>query len=418
MTDLEERTADLAAVWPGFEKTIRSWWKADLHTAREAAIRGDGAETLLYLPFPYSSAGGSEAAYPEMYGWDTYFIIRAMLDYGLTDVVREHILNQLFMIERYGFVLNGNRTYYLGRSQPPLHADMILRYIDATGDENLALRAYPLLRTEMLEYWGAEHHMSPIGLHTNCDILTRGPTDEWLSPELAAEAETGLDFSAIFEGDVRKFVPLITNCAIIRYLEVLEILASRLHLPEAEQWGTMRNERCDQVRACCWDEAAGFFFEYNFAEQRRGEAWSLCGFLPLWAGFATEHEAARVVEHLPRFQQPYGLAQTDRHLPSPHPKLPNVQWNYPAGWPPFQVLVSESLRAYGFTDEARACDIAWLHGCHGLFERTGYLYEKYNVVENTNRVPMERSDMAPPFHGWSSASCLLAGRALFGPSAC
>ena len=92
---------------------------------------------------PYMSAGGSEAAFPEMYCWDIPFINRALLLHGRQDIVRHHLLNHLFLIDRYGFVLTGNRTYYLTRSQTPLLADAVVRYVRHTGDRDMLLRAYP-----------------------------------------------------------------------------------------------------------------------------------------------------------------------------------------------------------------------------------------------------------------------------------
>jgi alpha,alpha-trehalase len=411
--------------WPQFESTLLDWWKGDFRTAHENDVRRDDTETFLYLPFPFSSAGGSEAAFPEMYAWDTYFMNLAMLRYGLLEPVEHHLRNQLFMIERYGFVPNGNRTFYLGRSQPPLHADMILRFVEVAEEgEAFAHQAYPLLKREFRNYWCAPHHLFPMGLHTNRDLLEQTEPSENdlralplladLNDAMLAEAETGLDFCPNFEGEVRNFAPLITNCALIRYLEVLEILSARLGLNEAEMWRTERENRIRLVRENCWDPEGGFFHEYQVPENRRGLVRSLCGFLPLWAGFATVEEAERVVANLNDFKQPFGLSQTDREWPSPYPRFGHVQWNHPAGWPPFQVFTWESLRRYGFVAEAQACEAAWLRGALRLYDQTGKIYEKYNVVDGTLILPKERQDSIPPLHGWSTASCLLAGLALFG----
>ena len=91
-----------------------------------------------------------------------------------------------------------------------------------------------------------------------------------------------------------------------------------------------------------------------------------------------------------------------------------VAVHHPAGWPPFQVFTWESLRRYGFVAEAQACEAAWLRGALRLYDQTGKIYEKYNVVDGTLILPKERQDSIPPLHGWSTASCLLAGLALFG----
>src|ERR1700733_15095363 len=87
-------------------------------------------EGLLFLPHPYVVPGGQ---FNEMYGWDSYFIIRGLLrDYQL-DLAKEMVEKFFFEIQHYGGVLNAHRTYYLTRSQPPFLSSMILAVYDAGG---------------------------------------------------------------------------------------------------------------------------------------------------------------------------------------------------------------------------------------------------------------------------------------------
>lgn len=55
-------------------------------------------------------------------------------------------------LERFGFIPNGGRTYYLDRSQPPLFIHMLDRYIKATNDTGILDRALPLAELE-LQWW-------------------------------------------------------------------------------------------------------------------------------------------------------------------------------------------------------------------------------------------------------------------------
>src|SRR3984957_17621137 len=71
---------------------------------------------LLYLENKYVVPGGR---FNEMYGWDSYFIIRGLLRAGRVELARGMVDNFFFEIEHYGAMLNANRTYYLTRSQPP-----------------------------------------------------------------------------------------------------------------------------------------------------------------------------------------------------------------------------------------------------------------------------------------------------------
>src|SRR5260370_12933039 len=78
---------------------------------------------LLYLENKYVVPGGR---FNEMYGWDSYFIIRGLVEDKRIDLARGMVENFFFEIEHYGAVLNANRTYYLTRSQPPFLTSLIL----------------------------------------------------------------------------------------------------------------------------------------------------------------------------------------------------------------------------------------------------------------------------------------------------
>jgi alpha,alpha-trehalase len=90
---------------------------------------------LLYLPNPYVVPGGR---FNEMYGWDSYFIIRGLLRAGKRELARGIVRNFFFEIDHYGGVLNANRTYYFSRSQPPFLTSMILAVYDAEKAADLA----------------------------------------------------------------------------------------------------------------------------------------------------------------------------------------------------------------------------------------------------------------------------------------
>src|SRR5215472_4587112 len=93
-----------------------------IHHLGEADPRNISPPGLLYLPNKYVVPGGR---FNEMYGWDSYFIIRGLLGDNRSDLAQGMVENFFFEIEHYGAVLNANRTYYLTRSQPPFLSSMI-----------------------------------------------------------------------------------------------------------------------------------------------------------------------------------------------------------------------------------------------------------------------------------------------------
>lgn len=86
-------------------------------------LSSDYHSGLLYLPNPYIVPGGM---FNEMYGWDSYFIIRGLIENNQLSLAKGMLENFFFEIEHYGGVLNGNRAYYLSRSQPPFLTSMIV----------------------------------------------------------------------------------------------------------------------------------------------------------------------------------------------------------------------------------------------------------------------------------------------------
>lgn len=116
---------------------------------------------LLYLENRYVVPGGR---FNEMYGWDSYFIIRGLVRDGRIDLAKGMVENFFFEIEHYGAVLNANRTYYLTRSQPPFLTSMILAVYDAErakghADNQWLARAYDYaVRDHSL--WVSEPHLA------------------------------------------------------------------------------------------------------------------------------------------------------------------------------------------------------------------------------------------------------------------
>lgn len=116
---------------------------------------------LLYLPDRYVVPGGR---FNEMYGWDSYFIIRGLLRAGRVDLARGMVDNFFFEIEHYGAMLNANRTYYLTRSQPPFLSSMFVDVYRATEkdghpDKAWLERAYADLNKDY-QMWTRDPHLA------------------------------------------------------------------------------------------------------------------------------------------------------------------------------------------------------------------------------------------------------------------
>jgi alpha,alpha-trehalase len=139
---------------------------------------------LLYLNNKYVVPGGR---FNEMYGWDSYFIVRGLVEDKRIELARGMVENFFFEIEHYGAVLNANRTYYLTRSQPPFLTSMILAVYDAqkvAGKEDRAWleRAYGYAARDH-GLWAREPHLAgTTGLSRYYDF-GNGPAPESIKDE-------------------------------------------------------------------------------------------------------------------------------------------------------------------------------------------------------------------------------------------
>ncbi len=149
---------------------------ANLSEEDAAKIQPNG---LLYLENPYVVPGGR---FNEMYGWDSYFIIRGLLRDNHRDLAKGMVENFFYEIQHYGGVLNANRTYYLGRSQPPFLSSMILAVYQAdraAGDSNLQwlAAAYQFAVKDYDQWTKAPHLAGDTGLSRYFDEGS-GPVPE------------------------------------------------------------------------------------------------------------------------------------------------------------------------------------------------------------------------------------------------
>jgi alpha,alpha-trehalase len=152
-----------------------------LGTTDAEAIQPPG---LLYLEHQYVVPGGR---FNEMYGWDSYFIIRGLLRDGRLELARGMVENFFFEIEHYGAVLNANRTYYLTRSQPPFLSSMVMAVHEAqrvAGQDDRAWleTAYSYVERDHQMWAEGPHLAANTGLSRYYDF-GEGPAMEALQDE-------------------------------------------------------------------------------------------------------------------------------------------------------------------------------------------------------------------------------------------
>ena len=185
-----------------------------------------GADSLLRLTTSYVVPGGR---FRELYYWDSYFTMVGLQTSGRDDLVADMVENFAGLIDRYGHIPNGSRSYYLSRSQPPFFAAMVELQAEHEGLRALT-RRLPQLEREYAFWMEGAESLSPGVAHRRVVRLADGsllnrywddlatPRDEaYLEDietaqnsgrppadvyrDLRATAESGLDFSSRWFAD-------------------------------------------------------------------------------------------------------------------------------------------------------------------------------------------------------------------------
>jgi alpha,alpha-trehalase len=429
---------------------------------------------LLYLENKYVVPGGR---FNEMYGWDSYFIIRGLLRSGRVELARGMVDNFFFEIEHYGAMLNANRTYYLTRSQPPFLSSMFVDVYDAMQkagkkDPVWLAKAYADLEKDY-EMWNRDPHVAgdtglsryydfgegppaeaaqdesgsyrkvatyfffhpaqadnyivegrPADLqHSDsapsytlqvCGYLSTmdrsdcdKPHEFELSPDYykgdRSMRESGFDVSfrfGPFGAATHHYAPVCLNSLLYKTEKDMEQISHWLgREADATKWSERADKRKQLITRYLWDDAAGFFFDYNITTGQKSSYRYATTLYPLWAGLATSEQAERIVRNLPGLERPGGLAMSDDDS--------GAQWDLPYGWGNIEMLAVDGLRRYGDNQDADRISYEFLSMVAENFRRDGYIVEKYNVVTRSSDAHAELGyKMNVVGFGWTNGAFL------------
>jgi alpha,alpha-trehalase len=347
-------------------------------------------------------------------------------------------------VETVGHVPNGNRTYYLSRSQPPFFAAMVGLYAGATdtaralpylaaleaehafwmqGAESLrpgeAYRRVVRLRdgSVLNRYWDDRPEPRPESFRQDYEQgqTLREARREAFYRNVRASAESGWDFSSRWLRDPRdlrtlettELVPVDLN-SLLYYAErmIAGLRAVRGRSGDkgvADRFARTAEDRRRALLAAAYDSASGFFYDVRWRSGARvTDRPTLAAAAPLYFGLATLEQGRAVAARLEReFLKRGGFVTT---LISS-----GQQWDAPNGWPPLQWLAIEGVRRYGRADLAAAGRDRWLALNRRTFRSTGKMTEKYDVVDLNRRAGGGEYPAQDGF-GWSNGVALaLAG---------
>lgn len=360
--------------------------------------------SLLPLPHDYVVPGGR---FKELYYWDSYFTMVGLHWSNRSELLRAMADNFAYLIDTYGHVPNGNRTYYLGRSQPPVFSLMV----DLFEGEGVcrATDYLPQLRKEYSFWMDGADDLLPGEAHRRCvrmangEILNRywddreAPREEsyredvetakrsarpvhQVYRDLRAGAESGWDFSSRWQDDpydlatirTTSIAPVDLNGLLLNLEQQIARLSemSGEHVA-AKEFDRRAKVRCAAMNSYFWNSDTGGYFDYDWERDEQRNNLTAATVVPLLVRCARQDQADKVADLIrARLLAPGGISTTEY-------TNTGQQWDRPNGWAPMQWMAARGLTNYGFAELADTIKMRWLTVVSELYEQDSKLVEKY-----------------------------------------
>lgn len=363
--------------------------------------------SLLTLPLPYVVPGGR---FREIYYWDSYFTMLGLEDSGRHDLIEDMVRDFASFIDTYGHIPNGARSYYLSRSQPPFFFEMVA---SSSADSAQAFSRYlPQLKREYAFWMQGARGLRPGRAHRRVVALPDGsilnrywddrdtPRDESyredtelarnshrparvLFRDIRAAAESGWDFSSRWFADARtlasidttQIVPIDLNSLLFGLENAIRAgCERRADAACARDFARRAAARHAAIDRYLWDSARGAFLDYRWTRRQLVARVSAATLYPLFIGLASDAQATAVADTAAKdLLKAGGLVTT--------PLDTGAQWDAPNGWAPLQWIAVSGLRRYRQNGLAETIACRWMVNVQRLYQQTGKLVEKYDVVQ-------------------------------------
>lgn len=358
--------------------------------------------SLLPLPKSYIVPGGR---FKEIYYWDSYFTMLGLQESGEIQMMENMVDNFAFLIKKYGHIPNGNRSYYLSRSQPPFFALMVSLLARTKSDDTIYTRYLDAMEQEyrywmsgnkvvqfgkkdvLNRYWDASNTPRPESYLQDEKVFEKAQRDSAIFRDIRSAAESGWDFStrwfddglSITKINTTQILPVDLNCLLYN----LELTLAKTYQinknPEKfAYYNILAQKRKKLIVRYCWNDEKGFFFDYNLKSGKQTSSYTLAGLFPMFFNIATDVQAGRIKSKLEKdFLKPGGLVTTVV-------QGSGQQWDYPNAWAPLQWIGFVALNNYKY--DALATDVAkrWINLNAKVYFETSKMMEKYDVV-NVNK---------------------------------
>ncbi|MEH3627562.1 alpha,alpha-trehalase [Enterobacter roggenkampii] len=382
---------------------IDDLWPVLTRTTDKASNKWD---SLLPLPKPYVVPGGR---FREVYYWDSYFTMLGLAESDHWDKISDMVDNFAYEIDTFGHIPNGNRSYYLSRSQPPFFSLMV--ELLATHDSDALKKYRPQMEKEYAYWMDGVDALQPGQANKRVVKLDDGAVlnrywddrdtprpESWLDDvntaksnpnrpateiyrDLRSAAASGWDFSSRWMDDPQKLgtirttsiVPVDLNALMFK-MEKLLARASQESgdAASASKYETLATARQKAIESHLWNDKEGWYADYDLKSKKVRNQLTAAALFPLYVKAAAQDRAEKIAAATSsRLLKPGGIATTTVNS--------GQQWDAPNGWAPLQWVAAEGLQNYG--QEKVSMDVTWrfLKNVQHTYDREKKLVEKYDV---------------------------------------
>uniref|UniRef100_A0A915J761 Trehalase n=1 Tax=Romanomermis culicivorax TaxID=13658 RepID=A0A915J761_ROMCU len=403
------------------DKKYRKWakdlnriWKQLCKEVNRSIAANPDRYSLLYVPYHFIIPGGR---FREYYNWDSLWVVKGLLATEMFATAKAMIKNFAYLINEYGFVPNGGRVYYLSRSQPPVFAQMINEYLKETGDRDFLISLLPTMEKE-LTFWSKERSIiydttensGKRSVLFQYKVKTNVPRPEsyredvekaqslpkkrrsQFYTEIASAAESGWDFSSRFfdqnSNDLAsirtsRILPVDLNAFMcVNYKIISEAFELNGQYAKSNIYKNLYRNMRDAMMNVFYNETMGAWFDIDLDTKSHNLNFYTSNLSPLFADCYEFEDSTIGNQKILNYFMKSGAAKFPDGIPTSL-RFTNQQWDFPNGWPNAQHMIIEGFENSGdpkLQKLAYQIADAWLKNNYGIFARTGFMFEKFDVT--------------------------------------
>ncbi|EFN71520.1 Trehalase [Camponotus floridanus] len=396
-------------------KRLNYIWKTLARKIRDDVMINPQRHSLIYVNNTFVIPGGR---FKEFYYWDSYWIIEGLLLCDMPVTVKGMIENFFSMVERFGFVPNGGRVYYLSRSQLPLLIPMVEKYYDYTKDREFLKQNIAILEKEF-DYWqnekmvtivknGIPYRMAryvtnsngprPESYKEDYQLVQQLPEQERgeIYNDLKAAAESGWDFSyrwciridrnanlSLINVSTSDIIPVDLNAILQRNARLLARFHGILGNPEKVwRYAKIAVDYQAAIDNVLWNEDEGIWLDYDTRDKGSRNSFYPSNLTPLYTMSYNRNKsldyALKAISYLKRNQIDSYFGGTPSSV-----NYTGEQWDFPNAWPPLQSFLILGLYRTGVKEAVNMAETLagrWLRSNYIGYDEYGKMFEKYNAI--------------------------------------